>query len=385
MKSSSVLLLCTLNTKLEEAEYLRTQLIEHKIDVRILDVSLISDSKVLSGVQKINAMAFTSNKAILEVENAIENGVSAIVGLGGGTGGEIILQIMRALPITFPKILVTTLPFDPRTAMSDTSIILVPTLADICGLNTTLREVLNNAAAITAGLCMKKNVENTFSSGSSIGITALGATESAIVPLVAALRQKNKETTVFHANGYGGAAFARFAERNAFHTIIDLTPHELTRLHIAGAHAPMPTRFSVSMDLQRIVLPGGLNFIGLGEKLLIPEKYLKRDHYEHSGFFTHVKVSETEMIIVAKALCDSLNLTKGPTKLIVQMGGFSHQDISGGAIEDENLRNIFLQTVNQNLKSHIKLVTHNVHISDPEITVSILNTLEEYSSTNKEY
>jgi uncharacterized protein (UPF0261 family) len=69
----------------------------------------------------------------------------------------------------------------------------------------------------------------------------------------------------------------------------------------------------------------------------------------------------------------------------VPMGGFSHQDISGGAIEDENLRNIFLQTVNQNLKSHIKLVTHNVHISDPEITVSILNTLEEYSSTNKEY
>jgi uncharacterized protein (UPF0261 family) len=56
-----------------------------------------------------------------------------VVGLGGGTGGEIILRAMHALPFDFPKILITTLPFDPRAALADNAITLVPTLVDVAG------------------------------------------------------------------------------------------------------------------------------------------------------------------------------------------------------------------------------------------------------------
>ena len=77
-----------------------------------------------------------------DVAAAVDTDIDAIVGMGGGTGGEVILQVLRALPVTFRKVLVTTLPFDPRGAVADNSIVLVPTLANICGLNATLREVL---------------------------------------------------------------------------------------------------------------------------------------------------------------------------------------------------------------------------------------------------
>ena len=94
-------------------------------------------------------------------------------------------------------------------------------------------------------------------------------------PLVEKVRAHGHEATVFHANGYGGAAFARFADRGAFHTIVDLTPHEMTRMMVNGAHVDMPRRFSAAPDVPRVTLPGAMNFVGLGQKSLMPQHYLK--------------------------------------------------------------------------------------------------------------
>ena len=96
---------------------------------------------------------------------------------------------------------------------------------------------------------------------------------------------------VFHANGYGGAAFARFARDGAFDAILDMTVHEITRTQIAGVHAPMPDRFKCGVHLPRVVLPGGINFIGLSALDEIGAAYKKRCHYQHSGFFTHVSLT----------------------------------------------------------------------------------------------
>ena len=375
MERAKVVLLSTLATKGEETNYLIEQLDGHNVDCVVIDLSLESGGAVLDGSGKIAAMELASDNGLKQVIDALDSGVNAVIGLGGGTGGEITLRLMKALPITFPKVLITTLPFDPRSAVADTSIILIPTLVDICGLNATLRDVLETAATMIGGLCSVRRSVGADSYQRSIAVTALGATEGAIAPLLAGLRDRGHESTVFHANGYGGAAFARFAASNAFHAIIDLTPHELTRLHIAGAHVSMPERFNVAPDLPRIVLPGGLNFLGLGEKSLIPQKYLSRPHYAHSGFFTHAKVTTEEMITVANALTDSLNAFTGSTTLIVPMGGFSHQDREGGAIEDKGLRNVFLERARERLRPEVTITTVDAHIGDVEITDAILSAI----------
>ena len=311
MDEAHVLLLATLDTKAEEAEFLSRQLSGHGVASRTIDLSLEADGAILGGSEKLKAMEVAAARALKAVTDTLDSGARVVLGLGGGTGGEVALRIMRALPVTFPKVLVTTLPFDPRIAVADSSIILVPTLVDICGLNATLREVLENTAALTAGLCSTRREAGACVASPSIGITALGATETAVTSLVSALAERGHESTVFHSNGYGGAAFARFAERGALHAIVDLTPHELTRIHVAGSHVPMPNRFSAGADLPRIVLPGGLNFIGLGEESLLPERYLDRPRYAHSSFFTHVKLLEEEMLVVADALAESLNAATG--------------------------------------------------------------------------
>lgn len=376
----TVLLVATLATKQEEHDFLRNDLQGHGVQVITVDVSLNSGGKVLDGEAKCRAMDCAAQTAQAQIETEIAKGADAILGLGGGTGGQIILQTLRALPITYPKVLVTTLPFDPRIAVADNSIVLVPTLADISGLNPTLREVFENTAAMVAGLCQTRRKGGACVDQPSIGITALGATEGAVGPLVQSLRARGEEPTVFHANGYGGAAFARFADRGAFKAVIDLTPHEVTRIHLAGAHVSMPRRFTAAADIPKIMLPGGVNFIGLGEKSLAPQRYINRPHYQHSAFFTHAKVETDEMVKVATILSESLNAQNAPACLIVPMGGFSHEDRPDGAIEDAALREIFLNTAKTTLSSDVTLIAHDGHIFDPEIPQTILAQYDAMTS-----
>lgn len=377
MSGPNVLVLATLETKSSEANYLVGRLAAYGAKARLVDISLATGGKVLGGGEKLQALDDVVAAVSIDVAEAVQGNVQAIVGLGGGTGGEIALRILRDLPITFPKVLVTTMPFDPREVVADSSIILVPTLSDICGLNATLREVLEKTAAMSAALCAIRLTVDASADYKSVGITGLGATDAAVAALVKRLSSDGHEATVFHSNGYGGAAFVRFAALGAFHAIVDLTPHEVTRLKIAGAHVPMPERFSAGGNIPRILLPGAVNFVGLGERSSLPTAFLGRPYYQHSSFFTHVKLTPAEMETVAGALVDTLNAAQGARALIVPMGGFSHHDCPGGAIEDSALRGVFLEVAQDKLSAEIRLDVVNAHISAPEVTEAIMGTLDD--------
>ena len=198
---AQVLLLATLDTKADEAGFLVDRLQELGIQARIIDISLQTGGAVLAGADKRAAMDAAAKAVLTDVSDAATQDAEVVVAIGGGTGGEIALSVLRALPITFPKVLVTTLPFDPRVAVADNSIVLVPTLADISGLNAMLRDVLENTALMVAGLCRKSRKGELTDIRPSVGITALGATDGAVKALVKALRATDRESTDFHSNG----------------------------------------------------------------------------------------------------------------------------------------------------------------------------------------
>ncbi len=372
---AKVVLLATLETKRDEVAFLQDALRDHGVQTDLVDVSLGSGGKVWDGSQKMRAMEEVGARIGADLSETMDGAIGAVVGLGGGTGGEIILRVMRALPFAFPKLLITTLPFDPRPALADNSIILVPTLADIAGLNATLRQVFTTSAAMIAGLCQTPS--HNIAETPSIGLTALGATGGAADALIAGLKTIGQETTVFHANGYGGAAYARFAAAGAFKAVIDMTCHELNRWLFAGAHVPMPARFTAAAHLPQIVLPGALNFLGLGELSTVPQSYRDRPHYQHSGFFTHVKLTSEEMTQAAETLAAHLNVATGPIHVIVPMGGFSHRDCPGGEIEDTALRQTCLDVLTARA-GHYTVETIPSHINAPETAARVIETLKPH-------
>ena len=290
----SVLLLATYDSKEEEAAYLERAMGRLGVPCERIDLSLRSGGAQWSASGKLEGMGRAAARAIEEIAFRPRSGRHMVVAIGGGTGGQIALEVLRALPIEMPKLLVSTLPFDPRHALADNAIVLVPTVADLAGLNATVRQALDRAAAIAFGLWSAELPQRRVATAPSVGLTALGVTAGGVDAAVRRLRALGHETTVFHANGFGGAAFARWCRAGAFSAVIDYTTHELTRLHVAGIHVEMPDRFTVAGALPRVVVPGGVNFVGMGEPHLMPEAMRARPHYRHSPLFTHVKVTEEE-------------------------------------------------------------------------------------------
>lgn len=376
MTQKRVLVLASVETKAEETGFFVRQLAGYGVETAVVDLSLDTNGRVLDGSDKLARMEQVVQRATAQTNDLYRDRLDVVVGLGGGTGGEIALQVMRSLPATFPKVLVSTIPFDPRKVAADDAVIFVPTLADLSGLNDVLCDILENAAAMTAGLCVVSRRSGNRMGGRSVAITALGATDQAVGALVTALRDRDQTSTVFHSNGFGGAALCRFAAEGRFRAIVDLTPHELTRTHLAGAFVPMPDRFTCGAGLPKIVLPGALNFLGLGPLDQLTPDQSARPHYAHSSHFTHVGLTSDEMTQMGARLAQHLNDHDGPAGMIVPMGGFSHQDKPDGALHDPGLRQTFLGAVEDNLRPNIALTVLPDHLFSPSVTSAILDMLD---------
>jgi len=367
-----VLLIGTFETKQAELAYLADALTRNGLTVEEVDVSLSSGGLILSGAEKLAWMAERAEAATAKIASHCDDCYVAL-GVGGGTGGEIVLAALKGLPAAYPKLLITTMAFDPRAALADTAITLIPTLCDIEGLNPTLRQVFENTAAAVAGLYRAQIAP--LNSAPAIAVTTLGATNRAGSEITRLLADDGFEATVFHANGYGGAAFSRFVGEGHAKGVIDLNVHELGRIRLAGAHVPMPTRFTCASALPRVVLPGALNFIGLGEVETLSDDHRGRAHYRHSGQFTHVKLTQAEMADQAEALAATLNEAVAPCQVLIPMGGFSHEDRPGGAIEDETLREIVAEALEA--KAHAFTVTRlPYHINTTQTASAAVEALQ---------
>lgn len=372
-----VLLLSTLETKREESDFLADCIRTYGHEVKSIDVSLRANGEYWGGERKnLQVTKIVSEKGD-EILNQHLDGIAVVVALGGGTGGDIVLKIMEKLPFDLPKVLISPMPFDPRPALAYNSVTLIPSIVDIAGLNSLLRDVFSKAAAMVNGLCQQNTVYKQLEVTSNIGLSALSTTGGLINKLIPRLRHRQQEVSVFHANGYGGATFAQFVMRGAFKTVIDTTCHELTRMLFEGDHVPMPTRFTAAAHLPRVVIPGGINFLGLGPLGTLKKKYRKRQIFCHSSFFTHVSLLPEQMEIAAKQLADDLNQARAPTYVIIPMGGFSHSDRPGGDLENLELREICFKVLSENAQNYqIEHIAN--HINDEATAIRVIDIVEPY-------
>lgn len=366
-----VLLIGTAETKRVELAALEAALAAHGLAIDPVDTSLGAAGAVLGGAQKLARMAVRSEDAAQEAAARAEGSLAAIA-IGGGTGAELALTVLRALPGDLPKILITTLAFDPRAALADCGVILVPTLCDLEGANTSLAGVFETTAAMVAGLARARPVDLGISP--AIAVSTLGVTGTASAAVARLLADRGAEATVFHSNGYGGAAFARFVREGRAAGVIDLNVHELGRMRLAGDCVPMPDRFTGAGHLPRVVLPGGLNFLGLGAIDTLSPDHLSRPNYRHTGYFTHVALTQAEMSDQAVALAEALNKATGLTHVLIPMGGFSHEDRPGGTIEDPQLREIAANMLEAAARAYtVERLPH--HINAPETATAAVVAL----------
>ena len=357
-------LFATLSTKGDEARFLAERLEERGTPCRIFDASIPAGGSRLTGEEKVAAMEAAASRAALDALAAEKEQPFAVaIGIGGGTGTQICASALDRLPSGLPKLLVTTMAQDPRMFAAEAGIVLFPTVVDLSGLNQFVRRVLSRAASVAAAMAEPFGAEPPAEGARAIGITGLGVTAAGVGHLNRRLQRYGHETVAFHANGYGGNAFAAMAASGTLQAAADLTTHELAALALGKETVARRDRIASYSGIPSVILPGGLNFLTV-ERGRGADPGSTRPSYPHSPAFLHQGLTAGEMAEIGRFLGTEVSGFSAPCAVIVPMGGFSSEDRPGGELEFPEGREAFRESLRAAVGGKCEVRAVESHIND---------------------
>ncbi len=379
MAGPIAVILATLNTKAIEARYLKERILAHGFDCEIIDVSLDAGGRQLHGDDKLVAMERAAERAgkVLS-ERAMVTPVRVMIGLGGGTGGQIIAAALDAADLDAWKLLITTQAFDTRFVSGLEDAIIIPAIADIEGLNRMTMRVLESSAAVASSLINCETINAGQPDDNTVCLSALGITAQGINRARSQIENLGYECAVFHANGHGGNTMVRLIESRGFCAVLDYTIHELVSLCLDPETQVSSQRFRLPREIPRVMLPGGVNFMTRWRGREFGRDQVPRPQYSHSSEIAHVGLSEDEMAGLGDALANVLSEATRSTTVIIPMGGFSSEDCPGGLLENKPGRAAFAESLMAQANNRLRVVRTDGHINDfavAELAVGMLREL----------
>jgi len=403
-RSKAILIIATLDTKGPETSYIK-DLIETKgHQVLVMDTGILGPPpfqpdlsrdevaqatgipieeliRIKDKGRAIQTMAEGSKKIVQQLYR--EGKIAGVIGLGGSQGTEIGTSAMRALPLGFPKLMVSTVASGYAqfgTYVGTKDLLMMHSVVDILGLNVFLRTILSNAAGAIMGM-VERGAKIEKPEKKQVGITIYGTTTPGCMVAKAYLESKGFEVVAFHPNGTGGRAMEEMVEEGILNGVLDMTTHELTDELVGGLHRAGPNRLEAAgkRGIPQVVVPGSIDFIVTGPVTSLQPEYRNRNYIAHNPNITLVRTSSEEMKTIGKIMASKLNEASGPTVVMIPLKGFSYPNRKGEALYDEGGNQVFIKTLKENLRG-IKVIEIDAHINDPEFANAAAQTMEKLFS-----
>ena len=392
-----IAVLATLDTKHAEADLL-ARAIRARGDVAVLydlsipasgaipadvtrdDIAAASGETARPGEERTAAMARIARGTAALLGPAVADGtLHGVVGLGGGTGSWMAAEAMRDLPLGFPKLIVTT--FVHGDGARDIAIL--PTVADIAGVNRLLGPILVNAAGAICGMAEQPPVEFP-ARRATVAMTMFGVTTAGGDALRAELESAGVEVVVFHATGAGGLAMERLVRDGMFDAVVDWTTSEVTDHLVGGICTSGPTRLDAAAEagVPQVVVPGAVDVINV--HLPIPERFAGRVHHMHLPTVPLIRTSVEESAAIGAWIAEKLARTHGPAAVVIPRGGFSSLDVAGGEFWDPAATAAFETAVRSGLPAGIPVLAEDLNINDPAFARAVAGQVLAMLPASKE-
>jgi uncharacterized protein (UPF0261 family) len=384
----TVVIVATLDTKGEEAAYVRDHVAAWGLNTILIDPGVLVEPTVEADVSRyeVAQAAGTTLEALLargEKSFAIatqtqglcnivldlhEKGqLQGIVGLGGGQGTSIATAAMRALPIGVPKLMLSTVAsglfqFGPYVGTKD--ICMMHSVTDVLGLNVISRPILRNAANAIAGMVLQFQVE-AEATRPAIAITMLGITTPCVMRVKDSLENQGYDVVPFHANGTSGPAMEQLIEQGMFEGVIDLSTHEVID-HQNGGLAGAPNRMEAltRTEIPAVVSVGGSDYVLFESMDKAPAKYRDRAHMVHNAQMTCFAPTPEEMVAAAREMIERLNRALGQTVVVLPAKGFSRPNQADAPLFVPEGNERVIDEFQTSLRPEIPIVLSDLHIND---------------------
>ncbi|RMH14766.1 MAG: UPF0261 family protein [Planctomycetota bacterium] len=398
----TVAILATLDTKGDEAAFLRDQITAQGGHALVFDLGVMGQSNVspdVSNVQIARAggrslddlrksgsrqeaspvLAAGASKLLLEM---IEQGrVHAVLGLGGTQGTSLCSQIMQNLPYGLPKVILST------SACGDTSpfvgikdITMMFSVADILGLNPFMRKMLANAAGAALGMAQNdlSHAPGSESKG-TIAMTNLGVLTNGAMHAIELFHDAGYEVITFHAIGAGGLAMEQMMREGLITGVFDYAMGEIADWVFDGLRAADETRLTVagSLGIPQVICPGGAEHIGL---LLHtpndpPEAYRNHKYVFHSPVVFAPRLNQEEITRVAHEITRRLSTARDKTVFMIPLRGVSRYSIEGAPLHDPEGDRVFFQALRSTMPEAVELRELDCAAEDETFVREAVDTL----------
>jgi uncharacterized protein (UPF0261 family) len=251
--------------------------------------------------------------------------IDGVIGVGGANGSTIACAIMRALPLAFPKCMVTPVAATAAVQwyVAESDIAMYPTIGDI-SLNRVTRAAMTNAAHAVAAMAREWSRQDAAARVPLLGVSSFGNTQPAVDRITARLEAEGFEVIHFHASGPGGRALEMLAASGELAGVIDLTTSELTDLVTGGVYSAGETRLTAAgaAGLPQVVVPGCLDFTNwwVGQ---VPNKYRRREFHQYNVEILLMRTNAEEFSKLGRLFGERLRAAKGPVSVLIPGGGMS--------------------------------------------------------------
>lgn len=392
----------TFDTKGREFDLLKSCIEQNRLQTILIDTGL-TRSTYLQGDYIIRDLLRQEGKALEDVSNAAHraeylelisvraadlietlqrNGqIRGAISMGGGQGTYIAGKILRALPIGFPKVLLSTLALVEGSAAQFTHLndtVVLNSLVDVAGINSLLKKTILSAAG---SLCGMVRAFETCDDDKmpAVAISAWGVVTPCINRVRDFLDERGIEPLVFHSNGEGGMVLESLSRQGAVDAVVDVCWSEES-IALAGGPLPfVPGRLEGAAEghVPRVMAPGGLDMILVRKEDILPGgKFHGRPLYQHNPEVRFVRSKREENIAFGKHMAQKLNKATAPVKLLLPLKGLSAIDCEGQIFYGPRIDRVLfdvLWTEITNPLVEIREVPY--HINSPQFAAEVIGEL----------
>lgn len=300
-----------------------------------------------------------------------------IISMGGGGGTAMGTSGMRALPVGFPKLMVSTVASgDTSPYVGTTDISMMPSIVDVSGLNRISRVIFSNAAGAICGMVSGEKPKDEQTKP-LIAASMFGNTTKAVDHARSLLEEQGYEVLVFHATGTGGRTMEMLIGDGYFDGVMDMTTTEWADEVCGGALSAGPTRLDAAgkAGLPQIVTPACIDMCNFWAPETIPAKFNGRKFYHWNPNVTLMRTTPAENKQMGEIFAQKLNAAKGPVIVLIPMGGFSEIDIPGKPFWWPEADQAFVDALKKGLRADIPIIMDEHDVNDPAFSGLVAKTL----------
>lgn len=396
--ANTILLIGTLDTKGSECGWVRDQIQSRGHDVLVLDAGVTGEPPFAADIPA-GEVATAGGSSLSDLRAAQDRGaaisamaagattitqtlhaegrIDGVISLGGSGGSAVATAAMQALPVGFPKLMVSTMASGDTTPyVGVKDITMMYSVVDVAGLNAVSRQVFANAVGAICG--MVEQLPTVSDNKPIIAASMFGVTTPAVTVLREHLEAAGYQVLVFHATGSGGAAMEGLIRDGFIRAVADVTTTEWCDELVGGVLSAGPTRLDAAgqAGIPQVVSLGALDMVNFGPIASIPPQFKGRQFYEHNPTVTLMRTTAEENRELGRIIAEKLNSAEGPTTLFVPLRGVSMIDAPEMPFHDPDADTALFEAVRDHLdRSRVELIELDLHINDEAFAVAMAERL----------